>query len=224
LATEIQDGWVVDGHLGGYRPGGDEATLYPDLWTWLVESWGVRSMVDVGCGEGIAVDHFAALGVDALGVEGIPQEHSLIVTHDYTTGPLYFDPKDLVWSCEFVEHVEERYVDNFLATFACGLDVLITHAEPGQAGYHHVNCQPADYWIERMRVIGYDLDPGLTRMTRSLAACNTSPWNHYARSGLAFHRTEARSGRARAADSGRERDAGAGGGCHSRPTRPAGRT
>lgn len=95
---------------------------------------------------------------------------------------------DLVWSCEFVEHVEARYLPNFLATFRLGDLVLLTHAEPGQEGHHHVNCQPAGYWRGAMAAIGYREDSGLTRVTRALAGANPSAWNHYARSGLAFVR------------------------------------
>lgn len=95
---------------------------------------------------------------------------------------------DLVWSCEFVEHVEEQFVRNFLATFACAKYVLMSHALPGQDGHHHVNCRSADYWIGALAAIGYKHDETLTQVTRELAAQNTVPWNHYKRSGLAFIR------------------------------------
>jgi hypothetical protein len=55
-----------------------------------------------------------------IGIDGIWQlsqnwEFSL---HDYTQGPFRKRQKfDLCWCCEFVEHVEEEYVSNFLATF-----------------------------------------------------------------------------------------------------------
>jgi hypothetical protein len=91
---------------------------------------------------------------------------------------------DIVWSCEFVEHVEEKYVDNFLAVFGRATKaVLMTHATPGQAGHHHVNCQPADYWIERMQARGFFLEETLTEMSRSLAL-----YTHWERSGLVFVR------------------------------------
>ena len=180
-------------HLGGYCLGGDEATYYPDLWRWLVEERGVRSVIDVGCGEGHAFQFFEGLlgRLNVTGIDGIPQEHPMIEQHDYTTGPYipwgYEEEKaDLVWSCEFVEHVEERYVPNFLETFRCADLVLMTHAEPGQLGHHHVNCQPDSYWIGAMAAIGYRLDQKLTDRARQLAALNRNPYNHFARSGLAF--------------------------------------
>ncbi len=185
----MQHGMVVAGHLGGYIPGGDEATWFPDMWDWIVPTLGIRSVVDVGCGDGRAVDHFHTLGTRVTGVDGIPQDHPLIETHDFTTGPWPTDDRewDLAWCCEFVEHVEERYVDNFLATFARCRWVLMTHALPGQAGWHHVNCQPRAYWIDRMQAIGFRTAAIQAALDRH-AARNTSPWNHWTRSGIAFVR------------------------------------
>lgn len=188
---------VTEGHLGGYVSGGDDATFYPDLWNWLVRDFGIRSVIDVGCGDGVAVRHFEGLIApltihrrpSVIGIDGCQQESSNIHQWDYTTGPLgYRIEFDLCWSCEFVEHVEERYVPNFLATFACAKHVLMTHAVPGQAGHHHVNLRPPDYWIGVMAAIGYSFDRALTSSARGLAGLNMSPWNHFVRSGLAFTR------------------------------------
>ena len=91
---------------------------------------------------------------------------------------------DVIWSCEFVEHVEERFLENFLAVFQRARKaVLMTHAVPNQLGYHHVNCQPAEYWIEHMRARGFKLDEALTEASRELA-----PYTHWQRSGLVFVR------------------------------------
>lgn len=187
---------VEAGHLGGYVAGGDPATYYPELWTWLVQGYGVQSVLDVGCGDGVAVRYFSdVLGIEAHGVDGVPQKDARISRHDYATEGTFFGGArnggyaDLVWSCEFVEHVEEQFVPNFLDSFRIAPLVLMTHAEPGQGGYHHVNCQMPSYWIGAMAAIGFKLDGELTDHTRQLAAWNENPWNHYRRSGLAFRRT-----------------------------------
>jgi SAM-dependent methyltransferase len=193
-AGDLQLTMVEAGHLGGYIEGGDPATSYPELWRWLVAERGVRSVLDVGCGEGHSLRFFEELGCRVLGVEGIPQPHERIVAHDYNEGPFVPPPPDadadsrwdLAWSCEFVEHVEERYLPNFLATFAAARLVLMTHAFPGAESHHHANCRPPDYWRGALAAIGFELDEELTARTRELAAANPSPWNHYVRSGLAF--------------------------------------
>lgn len=199
---------ITQGHLGGYTEGGDPATYYPALWDWLVTDLKIRSVIDVGCGDGHAMRHFERhRGVEVIGVDGCKQDHPKIIQHDYTKGALgslsygasTIIPRlcsmitrkkwvDLVWSCEFVEHLEEQYVPNFLATFACAKYVLMSHGLPGQPGHHHVNCRPADYWIGALAAIGYKHDETLTQVTRELAAQNTVPWNHYKRSGLVFVR------------------------------------
>lgn len=184
---------VTDGHLGGYIEGGDPATQYPEMWSWMVQDHVVRSVIDVGCGDGQAVKYFRDLGCAVLGVDGIHQKDEAIVVHDYETGPwpmdAHVEPCDLVWSCEFVEHVEERFVPNFLHTFALSQRfVLMTHGEPDQPGWHHVNNQTADYWKGALASIGFEFDAQLTQLTRGFASANTSPWNHYRRSGLAFRR------------------------------------
>lgn len=91
---------------------------------------------------------------------------------------------DMVWSCEFVEHVEERYMPNFLVTFGSSdRYIMLTYAEPGQLGWHHVNCQPAEYWIDQLTGIGFRFDQSLTEMSRAVAG-----QGHYHRKGLAFVR------------------------------------
>lgn len=188
--TQIPD------HLGGYISGGDPATQFPDLWRWIHETHEVETVLDIGCGDGTAIDAMRDMGMEVVGVDGVEQNRPDILTHDFTIGPMdEYDSKllrcsqpDMVWSCEFVEHVEERFVRNFLPAFALGNLLLMTHGEPGQPGHHHVNNQTSSYWVGAMAASGFYLHPELTSRTRELAALNDNPWNHYRRSGLAFRR------------------------------------
>ena len=176
-------------HLGGYVPGGDEATVYPDLWKYLVKKLDVRSVLDVGCGDGQALRYFRQLGCTVRGVDGLPQEDPDIIQVDYQKDRGARGPDvDLVWFCEFVEHVEERFIRNYLMTFKAGRYIAITHAEPGQPGHHHVNCKHPQYWIGVMAAIGYGFEDILTKCARIAASTNSSPWNHFKRSGLVFKR------------------------------------
>ncbi len=191
-------------HLGGYirasqSPAssglrveyGDPATWSPDLWHWVYETLNVRSMLDVGCGEGHCAGYFKELGCKVLGIDGSIQakRDSVIadfhIIHDFVNG-LYISKGefDLAWSCEFVEHVEERYSKNFLATFGCANKyIMLTYAPPGQPGWNHVNCQPAAYWIEKLETIGFVFEPNLTVASRSVAEPG-----HYRKKGLLFVR------------------------------------
>lgn len=139
--------------------------MVPDVWDRIITKFGIRSVLDVGCGGGYALEWFAKHGVRAVGVEGFqeaiersPVPH-LIVRHDYTKGP--YAPRrrfDLCWCAEFVEHVEQRFIANFVASFRCCRFVAMTHAVPGQGGFHHVNEQPPAYWEDIMTKHGFELD------------------------------------------------------------------
>lgn len=193
-----------EGHLGGFiaasdkltRSGlcirhGDPETWYPDLWRWAVLELEVCSVLDIGCGEGHSAGFFSQSGCRVIGVDGslkaregsvIPEWH---VVHDFVTGPyLPSNHFDLVWSCEFVEHVEESHTQHFLETFNyASRYIMMTYAVPGQPGWHHVNCQPQSYWVERLEAWGFVLDDQLTEYSRSLAA-----GGHYGDRGLFFRR------------------------------------
>lgn len=194
---------ISEAHLGGYISAkhprslelgmehGDSATWFPSLWRWIRRELQVGSVLDVGCGEGHAAGFFRELGCRICGVDGsqlalrdsvIPEVH---LRHDYTTGPfLPENDYDLIWCCEFVEHVEEQFADNFLATFACaGKYIFMTAAPPGQPGWHHVNCQPSVYWIERIERLGFYFDPDLTEEARRQAGAG-----HFLHHGLVFER------------------------------------
>lgn len=184
----------VPEHLGGYIPGGDPATQFPGLWRWLIEKWPVRSMIDVGCGEGQALSFFRSAGVEVLGLDGVEQDDPDIWKVDFTrTAYRGEDEVDLVWCCEFVEHVEERYIPNFLPALTAlrpGGLLLMTHAFPGQPGHHHVNCREPEYWKGVVAAGGLSFNPHLTLQCRNISRANRSPWNHFLRSGLAFERLE----------------------------------
>jgi hypothetical protein len=46
--------------------------------------------------------------------------------------------------------------------------VICTHALPGKKGYHHVNCQTADYWKDVFDQYGFSYDTRGTEMVRQM--------------------------------------------------------
>lgn len=175
--------------LGGNLRHGDMGTFHPRLWRFLVERFSVKSVLDVGCGEGHAVAFFSSIGVHAHGIEGLLSNVKSavfpIALHDILAGP-YAMPVDLVWSCEVAEHILPGKVDNYIETLANGKIIAMTHALPDQTGHHHVNCQPSEYWIEKLKARGFHLDPNWQRY-RDLAATETHPV-YFRKSGLVFCR------------------------------------
>jgi hypothetical protein len=165
---------------GAGNPGGafldapDTASFMPDVWDYLIGKYEIRTVLDVGAGAGWSTKWFVDRGIYTLGVEGWrealekSQCSANIVEHDYTAGP--FVPSmllDLAWSAGFVEHIEEEFIPNFMASFRACQYVCLTHAEPGQHGCHDVNCQPTEYWINKMNEFGFDHDAGETARLRS---------------------------------------------------------
>ena len=166
-----------DNHVGGCNIYGDPACECPKMWRYLCNLFHVRKVVDIGCGFGYHTKYFKeTMGLDAIGIEGSEKVVDIsllpndIIFHDYTCGPYILDSiYDLCWCIEFVEHVEERYIDNFLRTFEKCKILAMTHGLPGQAGYHHVNCQTADYWVDKLSSIGFEMLLDVTETCRSLA-------------------------------------------------------
>jgi SAM-dependent methyltransferase len=185
---------VREGHLGGYARGGDPATWCPRLWQWLVQRYDIRSVLDVGCGEGHSTAFFQRLGCRVMGVDGC--RHALedsvipecVALHDFCAGPFRLQHSvDCIWCCEFLEHVDERHLPDILKTVSQATKVIaVTHAFPGQEGYHHVNCQPAGYWIDQFESLNFRCAVSSTIAARKTALQDYERVNHFARSGLVF--------------------------------------
>lgn len=174
-------------HLGGFIHGGDGNTWCPEVWERLIADLEIKSVLDVGCGEGQSLEWFRERGLHAVGVDGseaacVWSRHE-IVQHDFTTGTYDAGEFDLCWCAEFVEHVDEIFTDNFLRTFRSCRFVAMTHAEPGQDGWHHVNCRTTKYWVELMERNGFRYCEAYSERLRGLTAAM-----HVRRSLLIFER------------------------------------
>lgn len=170
-------------HLGGCSTSGDAGTYYPQMWEYLISKYRVKSVIDVGCGAGWSTKYFHEKDLRVLGVEGLQNAidaspvKSLLICHDYESGPYVPQQKyDLCWSCEFVEHVEEKHAVNFIETFKNCKYVAMTFAEPGQGGHHHVNERPESYWVELLAQYGLEYDKEATEDLRKIACEDEASW------------------------------------------------
>lgn len=163
-------------HLGGHNfiCHEDEGAL-----TAMHERFGCESLLDIGCGLGCQLTAALRVGFgDASGIEGDRAaiakavEHGvpprLIMEHDFTTGSCKVREYDLLWSVEFLEHLEEKYLPNFWRTLtSCRPEIaILTAAPPGHGGIHHVNCQTPDYWRGAFAACSYKFAPDLTESVR----------------------------------------------------------
>lgn len=177
-------------HLGGNVHGGDPRTYYPSLWVWLVARYGIRRVLDVGCGEGHAMEAFTRLGARAIGIDGLAwnvekaSAFGPAILCDLTRFGCPVPGTELVWCCEVVEHVAEEHVGKLLDTICCGRVLAMTHAVPGQGGWNHVNCREAAYWIGAIGERGYQLDLEATSQSKSHAG------SYWGETGMIFRRAD----------------------------------
>jgi cyclopropane fatty-acyl-phospholipid synthase-like methyltransferase len=161
---------MLEEHLGGHNglTHLDEGAL-----DWL-KNLGHKSFLDIGCGPGGMVQLAEQKGFNVLGIDG---DYTLdryntnnFLIHDFTTGPAPVDKIfDIGWSVEFVEHVYEEYIPNYVQAMQKCKNVIMTHAVVGQTGYHHVNCQDPPYWINTMKQYGFRFDQTLTNQLRRVS-------------------------------------------------------
>jgi len=175
-------------HLGGH---GNVTHIDTGLIEYARDVLKCKSMLDIGCGPGGMVYEARRLGLDARGVDGDfvtkREKPELFEIHDFTKGKLENIKVDfdMIWCCEFIEHVEKEYEDNWMSLMQKGKYVFVTYSEPGKPGHHHVNCEPLDYWIELYKRYGFNYRDDITKQTKELSTMKREFWKE---TGLVFER------------------------------------
>lgn len=131
----------------------------------------VRSVVDVGCGDGTWLRSFSEHGATEVhGIDGpwVPETSLRVAAEHFSrfdlgSAPIPYQPPlaarrrfDLAISFELLEHLEEERAEA-LVDLLCGLSdtLLVSAAAPHQGGTRHVNEQWPDYWAKRFEQRGY---------------------------------------------------------------------
>lgn len=130
----------------------------------VLELLPIRSVVDVGCGEGFWLAAFRKLGIkDVFGVDGDYVDRSVLqipVTCFHTADlvfPLRLDRTfDLAVSLEVAEHLQAESAARFVESLtSLAPAVLFSAAVPFQGGTNHVNEQWPEYWAELFQRYGF---------------------------------------------------------------------
>ena len=125
-----------------------------------------RNMLDVGCGTGAVVNTAQTLGVDAFGVDQLAKDSSTFKEVDLTQKLDLKRKFELVYCVEVVEHLQPEYegvICDTLARHTAPNGILVfTAALPGQNGYNHFNCQPKQYWRDRLESRGMRFNDAYT--------------------------------------------------------------
>lgn len=143
-------------HLGGHF--GFTAMCLPTL-DYIKEKYNIRSMIDIGCGPAGMTEYANLMGIYAIGIDGDTSlgEKPYVKFHDYVEGKLQlFETFDLAYSTEFLEHVEEKFLPNFMPSFQKAKYAFVSAAPKGQGGHHHVNENSKEYWIEKFAEYGFE--------------------------------------------------------------------
>jgi SAM-dependent methyltransferase len=166
-------------HLGGNIRFGDLNTFCPKVWDYVIDRFGIESVMDLGSGLGHAAHYFFGRGLRVVAVDGLTENVQgaifPTVLHDLTKGPVE-TRVDLVHCQEVVEHIDEEHLENLLSSLTCGRYILMTHAVPDQGGHHHVNCQPTEYWIDHLARRGCQLLVDDSNRVRVFAGADNAPY------------------------------------------------
>lgn len=154
----------------------------------MAKTMGLRTMLDIGCGPGGMLKLAGEMGFTCEGIDGMPGKNQIkevkINIHDFTTGAFqHKQTYDLGYSCEFVEHVREEYLDNFMNSFKSCRFVFMTFAPPGTPGHHHVNCRNEQYWKDKFKENGFEY---LQEETLNLRKSSTMKRDFVRKCGLVF--------------------------------------
>lgn len=157
-------------HLGGHFNVThiDEKTL-----DYLISTFNVSSMYDVGCGPGGMVKLAMQKGLNVVGIDGdftivFPDSLNIII-HDFSVSALSLDYCDLAWSCEFLEHVDEKFIDNYFSVFNVCKVVCCTFSTTTE-GYHHVNVKNQEYWNSVFKQRGFSFDKEKSMQIRNISS------------------------------------------------------
>ena len=148
-------------HLGGHI---NTTNLEIGTFNYLIKKYNFKSFLDIGCGTGRMVQLANENNLLARGLEGdydaIKQSKvtDLISKIDFSKekydNQLNIDYFDLGYSSEFLEHVDEEYIENYITAFQKCKYILVTAAPPNWPGHHHVNCKNHEYWIRLFNKYG----------------------------------------------------------------------
>lgn len=149
----------------------------------LWDTYRPARLIDLGCGCGVYADAFRRKGAEVVAVDGVrpPPEESFpgpIEVRDLTAP--FSNPWgkfDMALCLEVAEHIPEPFSETFLANITQFSDrLLMSAAQPGQGGHHHVNEQPKRYWVQKLARHGFAYNrPATGRLQEAFKAAYKLP-------------------------------------------------
>ncbi len=137
--------------------------VIPNLARCLADELGpFASALDLGAGTGHYSLTLADLGIDTWAIDiseyaPIFEQDSIHALCEDLQEPLDLERTfDLVLCIEMAEHLPESAADILCDTVVSHASnvIVFTAAPPGQGGTGHINCQPPNYWLAKLRMRG----------------------------------------------------------------------
>ncbi len=138
----------------------------------LPEKW---SVIDIGASIGVYVRKLRERGFKAIGIDATPNiekiSNRLVQQVDITDKDqckLYYKIADFGIFIEVGEHIPEEYEQDMLDNI-CSMvrrRLVITWADHGQSGFHHVNCKSQVYVACEFAKRGWYVNEELTQKSR----------------------------------------------------------
>jgi len=122
---------------------------------------GVRSVIDIGCGQGAWLSVAKQFGMTVHGIDGYADPHLLLDEGEFTLKDISDGEVDcvgfgLAMCLEVAEHLPAAAADRLVAGLCQADYVLFSPAHPGQGGVNHINEQWASfYWAPKFAQHGY---------------------------------------------------------------------
>lgn len=151
----------------------------------LIRAFAPKSVIDIGCGNGIYLAEFLKNNVDILGYDGSPAAISSslvgdkIKLHDLCEPLELSQHFDLCLCLEVAEHLEKSCAQTLISALT-GLSatIIFTAATPGQGpiSIGHINEQPPRYWQEKFERKNFILNKTLTEKIKKEMADQHVVW------------------------------------------------
>ena len=149
----------------------------------LIETFNPKSVVDIGCGDGLYLKEFHNKGVETIGCDGsrlalLKSSKDVTIFLTDLKRPVVFNRKfDLCVCFEVAEHIPYRYSKTLIDTLCDSSDVIaFTAAPPGQGGTDHINEQPFDFWLKLFERRGFTFDADTTSKIVRKFEEDVIPW------------------------------------------------
>lgn len=138
----------------------------------------VRTIIDIGCGDGYYTKRLTEHGFECIGFDGSPLTpeitNGICEVRDFSE-QVNMGEFDLVLSLEVGEHIPDKYEQVFIDNLICASKgyICLSWGVEGQQGVGHVNCRNNDYVIKELFERGFIYSADKSQYLRDNS---TLPW------------------------------------------------